>query len=98
MELPLNLGICLTVTGSFVPATYLDNQQISQMMVTSDEWIATRTGICRRFRPLWNIVGAWQSYFYVTDGWLVYPSFIPESDKILSETYMTRLRGENTRL
>ena len=48
MESPLKLGIRLTGTGSFVPSTYLDNHQLSQMVVTSDEWITTRTGICRR--------------------------------------------------
>jgi insertion element IS1 protein InsB len=29
---------------------------------------------------LWEIVAAWQCYFYVTDGWSVYPGFIPEGD------------------
>ena len=28
------------------------------------------------FRPLWAIVSVWQCYFYVTDGWSVYPGFI----------------------
>ncbi len=50
------------------------------------------------FRPLWDMVGAWQCYFYITDGWSVYPSFIPEGDQIVSKTYMTRVEGENTRL
>jgi hypothetical protein len=34
----------------------------------------------------------------VTDGWKVYPNFIPEGDQIISKTYMTRVEGENTRL
>ena len=50
----------------------------------------------------------------VTDGWSVYPGFIPEGDQIISKTanraggnlqlasggcaYMTRVEGENTRL
>lgn len=50
------------------------------------------------FRPLWTIVQAWQCYFYVTDGWCVYPGFIPAGDQIVSKTYMTRVEGENTRL
>ncbi len=50
------------------------------------------------FRPLWAIVATWQCYFYVTDGWSVYPGFIPEVDQIVSKTYMTRVEGENTRL
>jgi insertion element IS1 protein InsB len=37
-------------------------------------------------------------YFYVTDGWSVYPGFIPAGDQIVSKTYMTRVEGENTRL
>ena len=50
------------------------------------------------FKPLWNIVQKWQCYFYVTDGWKVYPEFIPDGDQIVSKTYMTRVEGENTRL
>ena len=50
------------------------------------------------FKPLWEFVQTWQCYFYITDGWKVYPEFIPESDQIVSKTYMTRVEGENTRL
>jgi 3-oxoacyl-[acyl-carrier-protein] synthase-3 len=48
MELPVRLGISLTGTGSFVPSAYLDNHQLNQVLVTSDDWITTRTGIRRR--------------------------------------------------
>ena len=48
--------------------------------------------------PLWAVVAKWQRYFYVTDGWSVYPRFIPDGDQIISKTYMTRVEGENTRL
>jgi IS1 family transposase len=34
----------------------------------------------------------------VTDGWKVYPIFIPDGDQIVSKTYMTRVEGENMRL
>lgn len=50
------------------------------------------------FQPLWKIVQTWQSYFYVTDGYKVYPSFIEDGDQIVSKTYMTRVENENTRL
>ena len=60
------------------------------------------------FKPLWEIVGKWKCYFYVTDseavatqgasGWKVYPQFIPDGDQIVNKTYMTRVEGENTRL
>ncbi len=50
------------------------------------------------FEPLWNIVSLWQCFFYVTDGWKVYPQYIPDGDQIVSKTYMTRVEGENTRL
>jgi len=50
------------------------------------------------FAPLWPIVAVWNCYFYVTDGWSVYPGFIPEGDQIASKTYMTGVEGENTRL
>ena len=50
------------------------------------------------FRPLWELVKSWGCYFYVSDGWSVYPCFIAEGDHIISKTYMTRVEGENTRL
>ncbi len=50
------------------------------------------------FKPLWEIVKCWHCFFYVTDGWKVYPMFIEEGDQIVSKTYMTRVEGENTRL
>ena len=52
----------------------------------------------KRFKPLWDIVEKWRCYFYVTDGWKVYPMFIPDGDQIICKTYMTRVEGENTRL
>ena len=48
--------------------------------------------------PFWQVVAAWDCYFYVTDGWSVYPGCIPEGDQIICKTYMTRVEGENTRL
>lgn len=50
------------------------------------------------FKHLWKIVKCWQSYFYVTDGYKVYPCFIEDADQIVSKIYMTRVEGENTRL
>lgn len=50
------------------------------------------------FKQLWRIVRGWESFFYVTDGYVVYPMFIDESDHIVSKTYMTRVESENTRL
>ena len=50
------------------------------------------------FKPLWDIVCCWHCYFYVTDGWKVYPQFIDPGDQIVSKIYMTRVEGENTRL
>ena len=32
------------------------------------------------FQPLWELVAVWNCYFYVTDGWKVYPNFIPDGD------------------
>ena len=32
------------------------------------------------FEPLWQIIRGWQSFFHVTDGWLVYPSFINDAE------------------
>jgi insertion element IS1 protein InsB len=50
------------------------------------------------FKPLWQRVGVWKCSFWVTDGWPVYPRFIPAGDQIVSKTYMTRVEGENCRL
>lgn len=50
------------------------------------------------FKPLWLIVKCFECFFYVTDGWSVYPMFIEDGNHIVSKTYMTRIEGENTRL
>jgi len=50
------------------------------------------------FRRLWELVGNWKCYFYITDGWPVYPMFMTDGDPIICKTYMTRVEGENTRL
>jgi len=42
------LGIAITGCGSATPATALSNEALSQLVDTSDEWIATRTGIRSR--------------------------------------------------
>jgi 3-oxoacyl-[acyl-carrier-protein] synthase-3 len=42
------LGIALTGSGSAAPATALDNNGLSHVVETSDEWIAGRTGIRSR--------------------------------------------------
>jgi insertion element IS1 protein InsB len=52
----------------------------------------------KTFQPLWELVGSWKCYFFVTDGWPVYPMFIPDGDQIICKTYLTRVEGENTRL
>ncbi|MDD1416437.1 3-oxoacyl-ACP synthase, partial [Dolichospermum sp. ST_con] len=43
-----NSGIAITGSGSAVPATCLHNQKLTQLVETSDEWIASRTGIRER--------------------------------------------------
>ncbi len=43
-----NLGIAITGSGFAVPATTLENQVLTQLVETSDEWITTRTGIKQR--------------------------------------------------
>ncbi len=43
-----NLGIAITGSGSAVPRSSLDNQGLTQLVETTDEWIATRTGIRQR--------------------------------------------------
>lgn len=43
-----NLGVAITGSGSAIPATCLDNQALSCIVETSDEWITSRTGIRQR--------------------------------------------------
>ncbi|WP_414752349.1 beta-ketoacyl-ACP synthase 3 [Anabaena sp. CCY 9910] len=43
-----NLGIAITGSGSAAPETSLHNEELSQLVETSDEWISTRTGIRQR--------------------------------------------------
>ena len=50
------------------------------------------------FELLWHQVHRWESFWYVTDGYKVYPRFIESSDHLVSKTYMTRVENENTRL
>ena len=38
------------------------------------------------FKRLWLIVKCWHCFFYVTDGWKVYPMFIEAADQIVSKT------------
>lgn len=52
----LGAGIAITGSGSARPDQVLNNDQLSQMVETSDEWIRTRTGISRR-----HLAGASQS-------------------------------------
>jgi 3-oxoacyl-[acyl-carrier-protein] synthase-3 len=44
----LGAGIAITGSGSAAPDVILDNNQLSQVVETSDEWITTRTGIRER--------------------------------------------------
>jgi len=43
------IGVAFTGSGSAVPDVALDNQALSQVVETSDEWIASRTGIRQRY-------------------------------------------------
>ena len=50
------------------------------------------------FQRLWSTIRCWRSFWYVTDGWKVYPNLIEPEDHLVCKTYMTRVEGENTRL
>ena len=52
----------------------------------------------KTFESIWLIIKCWHSFWYVTDGWKVYPMYIEDQDHLVSKTYMTRVEGENTRL
>ena len=42
------------------------------------------------FKRLWLTIQCWQSFWYVSDGYPVYPCFIQPEDHLVSKTYMTR--------
>ncbi len=48
MQNLLKNGIAITGSGSAVPSTSLENEVLTQLVETSDEWITTRTGIRQR--------------------------------------------------
>ena len=52
----------------------------------------------KTFEQIWQIIQCWHSFWYVTDGWKVYPMYIQPEDHLVCKTYMTRVEGENTRL
>ena len=52
----------------------------------------------KTFEQLWNKIKHWKCFFCVTDGYKVYPIFLPNEDHIVSKIYMTRVEGENCRL
>ena len=52
----------------------------------------------KTFEKLWDKIKHWGCFFWVTDGYKVYPIFIPNEDHIVSKTYMTRVEVENSRL
>ncbi|MBR8839474.1 MAG: IS1 family transposase [Stigonema ocellatum SAG 48.90 = DSM 106950] len=50
------------------------------------------------FERLWSKISDWNCYFWITDGYKVYPNFLPDGDQIISKIAMTRVEGENSRL
>lgn len=52
----------------------------------------------KTFEKLWVLVRCWHSFWYVTDGYPAYPSYMASEDHLVSKIYMTRVEGENTRL
>ena len=50
------------------------------------------------FEQICQIIKCWHSFWYVTDGYPVYPNYINPEDHLVCKTYMTRVEGENTRL
>lgn len=38
------------------------------------------------FEPIWQIIKCWHSFFYVTDGWKVYPKYIEQRNAVNAGT------------
>jgi 3-oxoacyl-[acyl-carrier-protein] synthase-3 len=49
MQHQSGIGIAITGSGSAVPSFSLDNDGMSRLVETSDEWISSRTGIRQRY-------------------------------------------------
>ena len=47
------------------------------------------------FEPIWQIIKCWQSFWYVTDGYPVYPSYIEPEAHLVCKTYLFSI---NTKL
>lgn len=43
------------------------------------------------FEAIWQIIKSWHSFWYVSDGWKVYPMYIEPEDHLVCKTYMTRI-------
>ena len=69
------------------------NKEYSEIL----EWIIGDRS-AETFIKIWQKIKDWKCYFWVTDGYKVYPKFIQDEDHIVSKTYMTRVEGENSRL
>ena len=50
------MGINILGTGSYVPEQSLTNDDFTKFVDTNDEWIRTRTGICKRHMSGWEPV------------------------------------------
>lgn len=51
------------------------------------------------FKSLWNIIKCWNSFFYATDGYAVYPIFINDSAALASlRASADHIERENSRL
>ena len=93
-----------TFVGSKKTKSGYGQRQTTLKQGFQDGFQAVSQGECLRqhsaktFADLWEVVSRWKCHFYVKDGWKVYPNFIPDGDQIISQTYMTRVEGENTRL
>ena len=42
------MNVSITGLGAYSPALVIENEEMTKLVETSDEWIRTRTGICRR--------------------------------------------------
>jgi insertion element IS1 protein InsB len=47
---------------------------------------------------LWCVVESWKCAWHVTDGYVVYKSFIAAQKQVISKTKMIRVEGENCQL
>ena len=82
----------LVASSSFARATVVNHKKKDILL-----WrIGDRSH--ETFEPIWQIIKCWHSFWYVTDGWKVYPMYIEPEDRESSILPQPELWSEHSSL